>query len=91
MIGCQEEICGHLNEVLEKSAVYTEDFTEKIAFPSGFLKVLKPTNGISAKYLAALLSTKIVVDQIKAQTVGLTIPSRDCRGKRTAYCRGAII
>jgi len=54
--------------------VYTEDFTEKIAFPSGFLKVLKPTNGISAKYLAALLSTKIVVDQIKAQTVGLTIP-----------------
>ena len=54
--------------------VYTEDFTGKIAFPSGFLKVLKPTNGISAKYLAALLSTKIVVDQIKAQTVGLTIP-----------------
>lgn len=54
--------------------VYTENFTGKIAFPSGFLKVLKPTNGISAKYLAALLSTKIVVDQIKAQTVGLTIP-----------------
>lgn len=54
--------------------VYTEDFTGKIAFPSGFIKILKPTNGISAKYLAALLSTKIVADQIKAQTVGLMIP-----------------
>lgn len=54
--------------------VYTEGFTEKIAFPSSFVKVLKPIEGISAKYLAAILSTKIVADQIKAQTVGLTIP-----------------
>ena len=53
--------------------VYTEGFTGKIAFPSGFIKILKPTNGISAKYLAALLSTKIVADQIKAQTVGSII------------------
>ncbi len=30
LIGCQEEICGHLNEVLEKSAVYTEDFMQYI-------------------------------------------------------------
>lgn len=54
--------------------VYTEGFTGKIAFPTGFIKVLKPVHGISAKYLAAILSTKIVADQIKAQTVGLTIP-----------------
>lgn len=54
--------------------VYTEDFTGKIAFSSGFIKILKPTNGISAKYLAAILSTKIVVDQIKAQTVGAIVP-----------------
>ena len=54
--------------------VYTEGFTGKIAFPSGFMKVLQPANDISAKYLASLLSTKIVADQIKAQTVGLTIP-----------------
>lgn len=54
--------------------VYTEGFSGMIAFPAGFIKILKPVDGISAKYLAALLSTKIVVDQIKAQTVGLTIP-----------------
>lgn len=54
--------------------VYTEGFTGKIAFPAGFIKVLKPIEGISAKYLAAVLSTKIVSDQIKAQTVGVTIP-----------------
>ena len=54
--------------------VYTEGFTGKIAFPAGFIKVLKPINGISAKYLAAVLSTKIVADQIKAQTVSSTIP-----------------
>ena len=55
--------------------VYTEGFTGKIAFPSGFIKIFKPIEGISAKYLAAVLSTKIVADQIKAQTVGVTIPS----------------
>lgn len=54
--------------------VYTEGFSGKIAFPAGFIKVLKPIKGISAKYLAAVLSTKIVADQIKAQTVGVTIP-----------------
>lgn len=54
--------------------VYTDGFTGKIAFPAGFIKVLKPVPVISAKYLAAVLSTKIVADQIKAQTVGLTIP-----------------
>lgn len=54
--------------------VYTEGFTGKIAFPAGFIKVLKPIEGISAKYLAAVLSSKIVADQIKAQTVGVTIP-----------------
>lgn len=54
--------------------VYTKDFTGNVAFPGGFLKVLKPKNGISAKYIAALISTKLVADQIKAQTQGLTIP-----------------
>ena len=54
--------------------VYTDGFTGKIAFPAGFIKVLKPIEGISAKYLAAVLSTKIVANQIKAQTVGSTIP-----------------
>lgn len=54
--------------------VYTQGFTGKIAFPAGFIKVLKPIAGISAKYLAAVLSTKTVADQIKAQTAGLTIP-----------------
>ncbi len=54
--------------------VYTEGFTGKIAFPAGFIKVLNPIDGISAKYIAAVLSTKIVSDQIKAQTVGVTIP-----------------
>lgn len=54
--------------------VYTEGFSGKIAFPAGFIKVLKPIDGISAKYLAAVLSTRIVANQIKAQTVGLTIP-----------------
>lgn len=54
--------------------VYVEDFHGTISFPNGFVKVLKPAEGVSAKYLAALLSTKIVADQIKAQTTGLTIP-----------------
>lgn len=53
--------------------VYTEGFNGKIAFPAGFIKVLNPIKDISAKYLAAVLSTKIVADQIKAQTAGLTI------------------
>lgn len=54
--------------------VYVEDFHGTIAFPNGFVKVLRTAEGVSAKYLAALLSTKIVADQIKAQTTGLTIP-----------------
>lgn len=54
--------------------VYVEDFHGTIAFPGGFIKVLKPGVGVSAKYLAALLSTKIVADQIRSQAMGLTIP-----------------
>lgn len=54
--------------------VYTDNFTGKIAFPAGSVKVLKPVDGIRAKYLAAVLSTKIVADQFKAQTVNATIP-----------------
>lgn len=55
--------------------VYTEGFTGKIAFPSDFVKVFRPVEeSISAKYLAAVLSTKIVADQIKAQTTGENIP-----------------
>ena len=56
-------------------AVYTEGFTGKIAFPSKLVKVLKPVEGISAKYIAAVLSTKIVSDQIKALAVRGTIPN----------------
>lgn len=55
-------------------SVYMENFHEEIAFPSGSVKVLKPVPGISAKFLAALLSTEVVADQIKAQTTGLTVP-----------------
>ena len=54
--------------------VYTEEFHGAIAFPEGFIKVLKPKDGTSAKYLAALLSTEVVAKQIQAQTVGVTIP-----------------
>ncbi len=53
---------------------YTEDFNGIIAFPRGFIKVLKPKYCISAKYLAALLSTEIVSKQIEAQTSGVIIP-----------------
>lgn len=58
----------------EIRTVYTEGFTEKIAFPGGFIKVLKPAEGVSAKYLAAILSTKMVSDQIKAHCLGTVIP-----------------
>lgn len=61
-------VSGHIR------TVYTEGFSGKVAFPAGFIKVLNPINGISAKYLAAVLSSKIVADQIKAQTVGSTTP-----------------
>lgn len=54
--------------------VYTEEYTGNIAFPSGFIKILKPTSGVSAKYLAALMSTKLVDDQLKAQVSGTVIP-----------------
>lgn len=54
--------------------VYVENFHDKIAFPPGVVKVLQPAEGVSAQYLAALLSTKIVADQITAQVKGLTIP-----------------
>ena len=61
-------VSGHIR------TVYTEGFSGKVAFPAGFIKVLNPINRISAKYLAAVLSSKIVADQIKAQTVGSTTP-----------------
>lgn len=54
--------------------VFVENFHDKIAFPPGFIKVLQPAEGVSAQYLAALLSTKMVADQITAQAKGLTIP-----------------
>ena len=54
--------------------VYTEGFTGEIVFPTGFIKVLKPKEGVSAKYLAALMSSKVVTDQIKAQVAGTVIP-----------------
>lgn len=57
-------------------SVYVEDFHGKIAFPYGIIKVLTPVEGVSAKYLASLLSTKIVADQIKSQAIGSTIPPR---------------
>lgn len=58
----------------EIRTVYTEGFTGNIAYPRGFIKVLKPIESVSAKYLAAILSTKLVADQIKAQCAGATIP-----------------
>lgn len=54
--------------------VYVENFHDKIAFPPGFIKVLQPSERVSVQFLAALLSTKLVADQITAQTKGLTIP-----------------
>lgn len=54
--------------------VYTKDFAGVVAFPSGFIKILKPKGGLSARYLAAVISTKEVAEQIIAQTSGLTIP-----------------
>ncbi|MDH6343573.1 type I restriction enzyme M protein [Parabacteroides sp. PFB2-12] len=53
---------------------YMENFFDVIAFPSGFVKVLQPQKEVSAKYLSALLSTKLVADQIKAQASGTIIP-----------------
>ncbi len=58
----------------EPRTVYTENFNSKIAFPGGFIKVFKPTDGVSAKYLAALMSAKPVADQIKALCAGTVIP-----------------
>jgi hypothetical protein len=53
--------------------VFVENFHNKIAFPPGFIKVLQPADGVSAQYLAALLSTKVVANQITAHAKGLTI------------------
>lgn len=61
----------------EIRTVYTEAFNGKIAYPGGFIGVLKPKEGYSAKYLAAILSVKPVADQIKAQCVGTMIPQLD--------------
>lgn len=54
--------------------VYTEGFDGKVAFPGGSVKVLEPKPGVSAKYLAALLSTKTVADQFSAISSGAAIP-----------------
>lgn len=54
--------------------VYTGDFAGVVAFPSGFIKILKPKDGLSAKYLAAVISNKEVANQIIAQTSGSIIP-----------------
>ena len=53
--------------------VYTEGFTDIITYKPGSIKILKPNDELSARYLAAILSTKEVTDQIKAQTEGLSI------------------
>lgn len=59
----------------EVRSVYTENFFGKISLSGDFIKVLKPVSGVSAKYLASLLSEKVVCEQIEAQCVGLTTPT----------------
>lgn len=49
--------------------VYTEGFTGKIAFPSNSIKIVKPKDGFSAQFVAALISMPIVANQIKALAV----------------------
>lgn len=54
--------------------VYIERFNGKVSFSGESIKILQPKEGISARYLAALLATDIVVDQIKAQASITPIP-----------------
>lgn len=53
---------------------YTENLNGIMAFPSDFVMVLKPNEGVSAKYLAAVLSTPEVTRQIAANARGTIIP-----------------
>lgn len=55
--------------------VYTKNLQGILAYPSNVVRVLKPKAGISAQYLAAVLSTQIVSNQIKAQTLGNVLPN----------------
>lgn len=55
-------------------SVYTEKFNGRIAFPGWAIKVLEPKAGVSAKFLAALISTKIVADQFLSLATGTTQP-----------------
>lgn len=57
--------------------VYTENTRGIVAYPYGVVKILHPKEGISAKYLAALLSLKVVADQFKAQSAGSALPKFD--------------
>lgn len=57
--------------------VYTENTEDIVAYPHGVVKILQPKKGISAKYLAALLSLKVVADQFKAQSAGSALPKFD--------------
>lgn len=54
-------------------SVYTEGFTDKVDYPANFIKIFRPKDGVSARYLAAILSHRIVSDQIKAYTIGSTM------------------
>ena len=54
-------------------SVYTKDFERIIAYPSNVVMILQPKEGVSAKYLAALISSKIVSNQFKAQISGSVI------------------
>ena len=54
-------------------SVYTKDFEKIIAYPSNVVMILQPKEGVSAKYLAALISSKIVSNQFKAQISGSVI------------------
>lgn len=55
--------------------VYTDTFTGDITISPDLITVLKPKQGVSAKYLAAIISTEIVANQIKAFTIGMASPS----------------
>ena len=56
---------------------YMENTNIVAGYPNGFVFFLKPKDGVSAKYLAAMLSFKVVADQLKAQATGGTTPRLD--------------
>lgn len=51
-------------------SVYVQNFHGIISSPDGVILLLKPKVDVSARYLAALLATKNVQDQIKASCAG---------------------